>query len=208
MIMAHRRITEKLDSISHEELGIPFDEGLIWEKLESRLSPISNSFEWKWMVAAAVFFMVLFLPLTILKKESLELSDKVDHVESLKIVGTEIPFQATDAEEPLILEKGKIQQETLHLERKNIETKLATIATHTLIIEKIELKKEKKKLQFAAEDISVIQASLEQPKTERGRKMSIRAQWQTSSTKSNVEYQALKIKLNEMSISSKIRTKD
>ena len=195
--MAHRRISEKLDSISYEDLNVSFDEGLIWEKLESKLSPISRPFEWKWMVAAAVFLLVLFVPLTILKKETQVLSEKVDKVENLKTLEKVVPSASLNTKGAVTLEKAKVQMKTHDLERKSVEMQLATIANPTLSIERIELKKEKKKLQFAAEDISVIQASLEQPKTERGRKMSIRAQWQTSSTKSNVEYQALKIKLNE-----------
>ncbi|MEQ9008013.1 MAG: hypothetical protein RLP12_09030, partial [Ekhidna sp.] len=54
-----------------------------------------------------------------------------------------------------------------------------------------------KKTAFAAEDISIIQASLGQPSIENGRTMTIRAQWQNSTEELNVNYQALKIKLYE-----------
>ncbi len=193
--MAHKRLSEKLDSIAHLELGMAFDEGLVWEKLESRLTSKNKSFNWNWMVAAVLFLSVLLFPLTLLEKTEprLEISHRQHEVNPTVIENSNSNLEEVD--------KPAISRKTLvfsTLPTKKIEVELAPVNVAGLrASEKIELKQKNTKLQFAAEDISIIQASLEQPKIEKGRTMTIRAQWQKSTAKSNVEYQALKIKLYE-----------
>ncbi|MEO1253325.1 MAG: hypothetical protein AAFY41_00380 [Bacteroidota bacterium] len=193
--MEHKDLSEKLDSISHNELGISFDEGLIWEKLEKRLTPEVHSFNNKWLIAATLFLGVLFLPLTLLKKESSELvplfSERMD-----------VDLKPEKAMEILPSSNHVVSQNERaipNIQFKRIAIELAPIHKSGLVAnEKIGMVA-KQKATFAKEDVSVIQASLGQTKKEHIKTVNIKTQWQKSFAKSNEEYHALKVKLKETS---------
>lgn len=201
--MARSKITEKLDLITHEELGIRFDEGLVWEKLDARLGEAPKVLPIRWMLAAAVFLGVLLLPLTLLRDEA-----RLDSFGTIaEQPGTEQPSKeqlgtdgalVIEAGEPVKSERIAVntpEGSTYQLPRihtKKVEIKLANIATPTLAPVAFQPPQEQKvKPQFAVEDISIIQASFEKAsindqRIETGTKLSISAQWNGSNSSSDV----------------------
>lgn len=186
--MALNQLSDKLDQISGSDLDVNFDDAAVWAKLEAKLDERKLVISSWWLAAACLVLFVLF-PFQILKETN---SSQTARVETNEV----IPAEKLIREQPDLIEEFESVEATPLYEviKKSVELSLAEL---TIIpkLNPIEIKKEKRRLQFAAEDISVIQASLEQPETKNGRTMTIRAQWQKSPAKSNVEYQALKIKL-------------
>ncbi len=186
--MALNQLSDKLDQISGSDLDVNFDDAAVWAKLEAKLDERKLVISSWWLAAACLVLFVLF-PFQILKETN---SSQTARVETNEV----IPAEKLIREQPDLIEEFESVEATplYEVTKKSVELSLAEL---TIIpkLNPIEIKKEKRRLQFAAEDISVIQASLEQPETKNGRTMTIRAQWQKSPAKSNVEYQALKIKL-------------
>ena len=196
--MARSKITEKLDLITHEELGIRFDEGLVWEKLDARLGEAPKVLPIRWMLAAAVFLGVLLLPLTLLRDEA--------RLDSFGTIAEQPGTEQLGTDGALVIEAGELvsseqiavntpDESTYQLPRihtKKVEIKLANIATPTLAPVAFQPPQEQKvKPQFAVEDISIIQASFEKAsindqRIETGTKLSISAQWNGSNSSSDV----------------------
>ena len=191
--MALNELSEKLDQLSVEEMGIAFDESAVWSRLEQRLDNRKAYIYW-WTVAACVLLAILFLPISLLKETDTTTSALSQNVDSPVI---ESPVLVESPKEKIEVEK--LKKPIWQLDKKSIDPiQLAQVKIKTPALEPIVFTVEKdKKPTFAGEDISIIQASLEQPKIGKGRTMTIRAQWQKSPTKSNVEHQALKVKLYE-----------
>jgi len=190
--MALKRTREILDTISYEELGIQFDEGMVWEKLESRLAPPARRvYPIQWMVAATFFLAVFFIPMTFLKENK-----SMNNVEEVANLSKTLPLKEendlTSSSEIRALESngsGDVSSEPSWIPTiasKKLEPVLATITIPDF--EQINIahnKSERIKPEFAVEDISVIQASLEDApvndlRIEKGRRIFISAQWQAS----------------------------
>lgn len=190
--MAHNQLAEKLDQVSEHELGFDFDEGAVWNKLEHRLDNRKTFVYW-WVIAACLLIGFTFLPISLLKESEVQTGALSDQVAAPTI---EVPTVVATEVEKTIVPPGK---EMRIVEKKGLaEILLAQVSQVELHLEPIAVAKQRDyKTVFAAEDISVIQASLERPSAEKGRTITIRAQWQKSPENLNVNYQALKIKLNE-----------
>ncbi|MEQ9468631.1 MAG: hypothetical protein RLN88_14575 [Ekhidna sp.] len=193
--MAHNNFSEKLDQISAGDLGFSFDEDASWIKLEARLNKKSFILERRWLAAACLFIAILTIPFTLLKESSHSVSDRMV-MESHEIEIVEKPTQIVV---PVYEGTKRFERTPITIEPKKIELSIAEIDFRPIIpLKKVEVKAgDTSTPQFAAEDISIIQASLEGARVEKGKNLSIRAQWQTSPNEVNVDYQALKIKLYE-----------
>lgn len=194
--MAHNTLSEKLDHIQSEELGFPFDEEALWVNLESKLDS-KVAFNRRWMIAASIFLLVFLAPLTLLKEWNADAPSEMV-VEEVVTIPEKVEMKAEES----VVSNENIQRKhpaMPTLTRIGVKPVIASVRNDKLVaLEPIHFQKEQQPLQqFAVEDISIIQASLEKSKVEKGRSVSIRAQWQTPSRESNVKYQALKIKLNE-----------
>lgn len=195
--MAHNDLSEKLDQLSSQELGFEFDDAATWSRLERRLDnrkPLAI-----WWVAT----VCLILGLAFILNSSTERSENLALTEQSTASEVEVQVPAVvqeQANRPVTVDEVSHYEEPKALKKKGIDPlHLASLPAIKLELEPvaIQLKKEKNRSLFAAEDISTIQASLEQSKVEKGRTMTIRAQWQKSPDELNVNYQALKIKLYE-----------
>lgn len=188
--MAHSKMEEKLDGITHGDLGVPFDEGFVWEKLESRLEGQPKAIHFRWMIATAIFLGVFFIPYTILKKDVRP--NTIDPIVD-QIVAGEQPKMMKSAEVVIskINSTTKVEIELLEVKSKKIEMKVAGISIPTFSKIVVDQPSKKRiKPQFAVEDISVIQASLEDAtindqRIERGKKLSISAQWNSGNSSSD-----------------------
>ncbi len=191
--MAHNQLAENLDQISTSQLGFEFEDSIVWSKLEQRLDNRKMIVNW-WMVAASVLIGLLLLPTSLLKEA----------VNETVLISQDLEIPASDSQVGIVSENEEgVNERPIKsiwiVNRKEIEPMpLAKVTPQIGSLEPIltAVQKENKPV-FTGEDISIIQASLEQPKIGKGRTMTIRAQWQKSPTKSNVEHQALKIKLYE-----------
>ena len=196
--MAHSKITEKLDLITHDELGIRFDEGLVWEKLDARLGNEPKVLPIRRMVAAAVFLGVLLLPLTLLKDQAtLDSFGTIAEHPGTEQLGTDgaLVIEATKPINSELIAANTLDESThqlLDIHTKKVELKMASIATPSLAPVAFQPPQEQKiKPQFAVEDISIIQASFEKAsindqRIETGTKLSISAQWNGSNSSSDV----------------------
>jgi len=188
--MALKTSKETLDTISYDQLGIQFDEGMVWERLESRLSPPTPAkYPIRWMVAAVLFLSVFFVPLTFLK-ESKKLGGDINVASTSSKM--DFPLKESNSLSPSktkILENGRTKKTRLWI--PNVRSKGPDIDLAHIKIPEIKevyiipIENKITKPQFAIGDISVIQASLQDAsvndvRIEKGRKMSISAQWQDS----------------------------
>lgn len=181
---------EKLDRITIDQLGIPFDEEAIWTRLDSRLNN-KQAYDYRWFLAACFFVLVLFVPMTLLK-------DTVKEEMPITIT-REVPFEAPITTQEFTTTK-KIQPiaEIKFLQPRMTVVSMAQVNKgfiHQLPIEKpMNIATQP---QFALEDISIIQASLKQSSIEKGKSLTVRAQLQSFSTSSETSNTQLKIKLYE-----------
>ncbi|WP_424963165.1 hypothetical protein [Ekhidna sp.] len=197
--MAHNELSEKLDQLSSHELGVEFDDVATWSRLEKRLDERRPYAIW-WVAAACLILgLAYILSPTLEQSERQVLSDQSIAADSKE-----------DVETPAIIEEQvspsvAVDEEFDYPDAKPLRKKgiaplqVASLPSMNLSLEPVvvPVKHENKKSLFAAEDISAIRASLEQPTVEKGRSITIRAQWQKSTDELNVNYQALKIKLYE-----------
>ncbi|WP_425390197.1 hypothetical protein [Ekhidna sp.] len=190
--MALNQLSEKLDTLDSKDIGIDFDEARVWNRLNERLS--SRRYPYYWWMAAASLFLLTLLPITILK----ETQPVINVYDKSAVVKSKIQEPIHEIqEEPLELNTHIVPVITPRL-RKHAELKAAVISNPNLTLVPIELSEpSKEQVVFNQNDISIIQASLESPTIENGRKVTIRAQWQKSPNEVPVNYQALKIKLYE-----------
>ncbi|MEO9483492.1 MAG: hypothetical protein ABJG47_08615 [Ekhidna sp.] len=196
--MAHNQLAEKLDQVSEQELGFEFDDAEVWTKLEHRLDN-RKAYTFWWVAAACLLVGFIFLPLSILKETTLEKSTTITQVEK-----TEKSLPGN--EEVKIADANSIQKEKTvainfpGLRKKGLEPpETIEISSQKLLLEPIAVSKPKKKYKpaFAAEDISVIQASLEGPSIEKRKSITVRAQLQSFPDQVKSNQKVLKIKLYE-----------
>ncbi len=190
--MALNDLTEKLEGISEQELGVEFNEDAIWAKLEHRLDNRKRSIYW-WGVAACLLIGLTFLPISFLNE-----SEPKTLVTSEKV---QVPNELVEAK-PEVHASPEIvgpKMEIITIEKRGIAfTSAAQLPQKELSLEQIPvIKQEKHKTAFAAEDISVIQASLGRPSIERGKNVTVRAQLHTSTQPIQFNNQVFKIKLFE-----------
>ena len=193
-------LSEKLDRISCEELGVPFDQEAQWSRLASRFKNERVTYQRRWLIAACFFLAVFLAPMRLLREIS-NLPSMDHQLESVTLPAyksTEIVTQPTKKVEERSVASTRTEQVLHVVAPLKVTLELAKLDLSEVVLEEIGIKTNKKSQPlFAAEDISIIQASLEKPSVEKGRKLSIRAQWQTYPTSTNVKQQGLKIKLNE-----------
>ena len=194
--MANKQLSEKLDQLSVEELGIAFDEAEVWTRLDQRLDNRRVFIYWG-TVAACVLMGLLFLPISVLQEAKVETAFVAESVETstsedaVKVVPQ---VESVSTQHHKVVVPGAI-------DRKQIASVgLAEIAEKSLSLERIQLKSQKEiksALTFAAEDISIIQASLELPSIEKGKSITVRAQLQSFPSQVKSKQKVFKIKLNE-----------
>lgn len=191
--MANNQLTEKLDQVSISELGFEFDEAAVWSKLEQRLDNRRALVYW-WTVAACVLLATLFLPISLLKKTEI-VTDTIS--QTIDSPGQENPVVINKQVEVEDLNKAK--KPVWKLDKKGIEPiQLAQVEIKSLTLEPIVLVSiEDNKPAFAAEDISIIQASLERSSIEKGKSITVRAQLQSFPDQVKSNQKVLKIKLYE-----------
>ncbi|MEM9895187.1 MAG: hypothetical protein AAF789_02345 [Bacteroidota bacterium] len=161
--MHKRNLKDRLDAIEYHELGFPFDEGQVWERLEQRLAkkPVtSRSYKARLSAAAVLFLAGLSLPfLTLRNTERLNsreialsvdntpavLSSKINHAESSEV-------SAADRE---ILD-------WITVSPKSVELDFAVFDDSKLTIEPIISKtsSEKSRKRYSQVDLALIQQDL------------------------------------------------
>lgn len=191
--MALNQLSEKLDQLTEQELGIDFDSSEVWSKLEQRLDNRKVYVYW-WVVAACVLMAILFLPISLLKETSSTtstLSQTIDLPEIETPVVVENPKEVVDTK--------KLEKPIWRLDKKDIEPiQLAQVEIKTPALQLIVFAVEKdNKPTFSGEDISIIQASLGRPKIGKEKNVTVRAQLNTSTQPIQFNNQVLKIKLFE-----------
>ena len=118
--------------------------------------------------------------------------------EGVAVLGSTVETEHQDYVEQVIDGSDHIVPIITPQLRKHTNLQIAEIKIPDLIEKPMKFKEERKDLVvFNQKDISIIQASLESPTIENGRKVTIRAQWKNSPNDVPVNYQALKIKLYE-----------
>jgi hypothetical protein len=195
MDMGHNTLSDKLDQIQKEELGIHFNDSLLWEELNGRMEIKKAGFDFRLLIAACISLMILFSPFILVNNQT-ELGSEISSL---------TPIQKTEPipAEPMIVEDQTLVKTAVHdIKKRPIdigEKEVAEIGK--LVIHPIEVQeytKQKRQL-FANEDISIIQANLGTPSIEKGKSVTIRAQFHASSQPVELNNQELKIKLFEVS---------
>lgn len=195
--MGHNILSDKLDQIQKEDLGIHFGESLLWEDLSAQLGEKETRFvERKLLIAACITVLILLFPIVFM----IDTKPAQLAIETA-ILSPEIAPISENSEDLIKAEKVK-KAPIYSVDRKGVDLELAsTLEIAEPNLEPIQIQKgEKVKRQlFADQDISVIQASLGTPSIGKEKSVSLRAQLHTSSQPVQLNNQALKITLFEKS---------
>lgn len=192
--MALNQLSEKLDGLTNEDLGFEFDHAEVWSKLEQRLDKRKANIYW-WLVAACLLVGLTVLPISLMKTTITESPALTNHTED--VIQEPVSFeQQNDLETG---QKIKVEEFETPARKGIMLTQVAVVSNIKLAMEPIALpqKKVTHKPAFAAEDISIIQASLEQPSIEKGKSITVRAQLQSFPQVIQTDQKVLKIKLYE-----------
>jgi len=188
--MAPNKSYTKLDFISEEDLGVSFDPDLVWEKLEHKMGQPHKAFLVRMALVASIALLILLVPFEILDYR-IETNDFTENaIEGL------VEIEETADYQPELLSRVE-QIELLNLKSKrvglllaNTGFKLTSDSPRTVQVYS------KSENQFSEYDISIIQASIK-PVEEGKNKSRIQTKIFASSKNLDVEYQTLKIKINE-----------
>lgn len=221
--MAHNPLAEKLDRISEqdlkdERLNLAYDMDGLWDRLESRLDHESGSLipSWSWhrmLKVACIACLLLLVPFTFFEKEyssgkvaerPTPPEEKEDQFATLSDGRTGKPSGADATAEAKFASSGVLSPISA-LAIKKPEVALAVTKESKLYAYpanfRLDTAEKQINLEFAVEDISIIQASLEQAtindrRIESRRTMSVRAHWQPSVPKSEVPVKNQTLKIN------------
>ncbi len=194
--MGHKTLADKLDQIQREDLGIHFDESLLWEDLSASLGEKKSVLvERRLLIAACITLLILLFPIVLImdsKPTQLTLESNV--------IPEQLVIQEALIEEPTVIEKVEETEKTpiYKVEKKGLSIELANrIELAAIDMRPIPIiKKDKLERQsFADQDISIIQASLGTPSIGKEKSVSLRAQLHTSSQPVQLNNKAFKIKL-------------
>ena len=199
--MGHNDLTDKLDGITREELGVDFREDMLWEKLAERLENDGIAFPRRVLLAACITLFVLFIPLSFLKIDRQvgsgvgDLSTPVAEVEEVIVpeVSTErepLPSEAQPAGMQKVLTIEKIGIGQLDIPTESIPS----FKVHFKEV-KVPVYENRETSLFALNDLSVIRENLDRGQVNRGSRV-IRAQFQPSPESEKINYQeTVKIQL-------------
>lgn len=187
--MALNQLSEKLDQATEHDLGFEVDSAAIWTKLEQRLDDRKRNAYW-WVAACILVGLTIF-PIGALKESS---TPTPTIISQSHLPAIEVPTATEDTHEPTPLKDAEFT-----IERKGIDPiQLAQVRIGSMNLQPIAVEKiEKQKPAFAAEDISIIQASLGRPSIEKEKNVTVRAQLHTSAQSIQFNNQVFKIKLFE-----------
>lgn len=195
--MAHKKIGNTLDNIRHEELGVQFDEGMIWEKLEPKLGGEEKRGLSRWMIAAVVFLAIISLPF--IPGNVQAPLDNIDSAHHEVMVLKDKSIRRTSKERFANIgniASNSVQTEIIERASRTWTLGAPILSTYEIKKRMVPIEINETQVEFTNEDIAVIQSSLEKStETVKDGNVSIRAPWNTPSTSPNVNYQALKIKL-------------
>jgi hypothetical protein len=205
--MGHKTLTEKLDEIQKEDLGVHFDQSLLWNELEAQLNQKKPAFTTRLWVAASITLLMVLLPFALLKDSITQgkvppmrsQADATPPVQTPLVVPENKHLNPAEsmANQPAVPDKKKAQPvESLIKQVAEVVNEPIGVRNVAQVKEeqtepkgtestKEEVKKTKRRV-FAHEDISIIQASLEKPTIEREKVMAIKAQLQPGSRPSDV----------------------
>lgn len=189
--MALNQLSEKLDQATEHDLGFEFDSVAIWTKLEQRLDDRKRYAYW-WVAACILVGLTIF-PIGALKESSTPTPAIISqsHLPAIEVLTATV---LENTHEPTPLKDAEFT-----IERKGIDPiQLAQVHIGSMNLQPIAVEKiEKQKPAFAAEDISIIQASLGRPSIEKEKNVTVRAQLHTSAQPIQFNNQVFKIKLFE-----------
>lgn len=201
MDMGHNKLSQKLDQIRREELGIHFDNSILWEDLSTKLG---NSkavlIDRRLLIAACVTLLILLFPIVFINDSApVQLASEVSSDEFVNEGAEKLGNPVVAIPET----NEKIAKTTLHfVARKEIEFNTVALIDYSMddlkLLPIVKNKKIKKQL-FADQDISIIQANLGKSRIEKEKSVRMSAQLHTSSQSVQLNNQELKIKLFERS---------
>lgn len=200
--MGHKSLSDKLDQIQKADLGIHFDESLLWEDLSLKLSdkkPVV--FERRLLIAACITLLILLFPIVLINDsivvETNGIAQSFEGMDTTELLDKEVLMTQKNDTEKVVMNKMRLYS----VKGKKIDISIATIDLIRINIEPLYIIKEQKteRQLFADQDISIIQASLGSSSIEKGKSFTVRAQLHASSQPAQLNNQELKIKLFETS---------
>jgi hypothetical protein len=194
--MGHNALSDKLDQIQKEDLGIHFDEALLWGELKNKMEGKKVGFDYRLLIVACISFIILFAPFILVNNQvapESEISSISSYQEIKQSEEAAIPRSEGRSIEKMAIHA--IEKRPIHIEVSEVEQ---FVKLTIKPIEIVEYQEQKRQL-FVNEDISIIQANLGTPSIEKGKSVSIRAQLRASSQPVELNNQVLIIKLYEIS---------
>jgi hypothetical protein len=193
MGMDHNRLEEKLDNIREDQLGVPFQRELMWERIEARMESNRRVIWWPWLVAAAILLLLVFLPFQYWQPSG-----------GSTLEGTAFQVPITEKVPSIYLKKSKslaqapaeLEHQTipiLELERKS-ELLPVLVSFNQVGPVPVQETPEKEKPHFDFKDIAMIQSSLVSEAANTGARFTVTARWQKA-PELNIDYQQLKLNL-------------
>lgn len=192
--MERRKLASKLDAIEKSELGVPFDEQVIWDQIATGIGvERQRTLEKRFLLAACLTILVLFLPLDSIKNgEGFETKVLAQTATIDSSTGAEIVAEIQEIELPKTPQKlARIQ-----LLSKGVDLGVMDLPVfENPILKPIEIKKPATEVPtyFAASDIEAIQATLR--KSDKKNKLKISVKMEVYTSLSSQEYSETELKL-------------
>ncbi|MEQ9405414.1 MAG: hypothetical protein RIM99_17625 [Cyclobacteriaceae bacterium] len=187
-------LTDKFDQINEADLGIPFDQNLLWEKLNERMTASKHRSSGRLLLVACFTLLVLLIPITLLKQNSeSSIAESDGQVAEIQEIVSIPQVQSVDSTRLEVKKNQPIHQVVKKGINENMTASVPVAGiSPAMMFREAEIERENL---FTQKDISIIQASLEEPKIGFEKRGLIRAQLSPPSDVLKVDYQKLKIKL-------------
>lgn len=196
--MELNKLSGKLDAIGKSELGIHFEEALVWDKIGGRIAASQGSFRKKFFLAACLTLLILLIPIKSTKNETGSVTHGME--DQVTIGPTSQPAPKLEIINRELAPSGRRKLlATFDVVPKGVDLGLVHLSLFEAPkMEPVELSVlvQAEKNHFMSEDISKIQSTLEKPERKNQLKISVKAEVYTSSRNAGSGAEKFKIKLN------------
>lgn len=190
-------LSNKLDAITKSELGIHFNEELVWTKIGGKIGGQRRDVEKRFILAACLTLLILLLPIKSIRNEGEMFTQVVEKTVLVESAQSTASFQKEPNSEQIDVSREALT--IVEVKSKGVDLGIVDLlltGNPRLLPIEMPVRLQSKAVHFLTEDISKIQATLEKSERKNQLKISVKAEVYTSSKNAGTDAEKLKIRLN------------